>query len=212
MKRKQATHHTSIDTLSIAAYDRMIRADVTTTDYLSEMVLGDADVSADMLAAAWGHIQEQYLGVVSQRVPMKIKNDLLSRAFSCKINFEAIQHLLKLCKISPDAASIVIPKLAELGYKIDESKPLPTELDRMRKQSLGLVTKYNELLFEINQQSKGQAQKKDYTLTDVALSIEMYYGNGMRIDTETTPCRKWLAIEDRYLADINALKKNAKTE
>jgi len=152
--------------------------------------LPNVDVAS--LLPVWNELQFDIMDLHTELHPKnQIIFDKLFRIQSC------------LFLLSLDNNEKTTKELVELGYKINKDRDFSSELDRIKRVSRGIITKYSIMEGELSELTK---TGKKVDIVAVKQSIEEYYNMSTPIDMHTYSMKEW--IHKQYGAINKTAKQN----
>ena len=146
----------------------------------------------DDLSKIWKAIYEEYAELTDDRSTL-IYYELIGDIMYYQTRYKAVSMLLSIMVNSPMTEEILdlyIAKLKEWRYKIDKTKPLGKELEKMLIQLKQSENKIRILEAELEVLKKKNNDGKSLTLTEQQVKLEQALGRN-EIDIRKVSVVKW---------------------
>ncbi|AKG94199.1 hypothetical protein AVT43_gp25 [Polaribacter phage P12002L] len=159
----------------------------------------------------WDKIYQEYLNLIGDNTTLiyyELVNDLLYLETRYSVASSLLQQIA-LGGMTKDMLRAYILELRNWKYKIDDKKPLHSELERMVRQLRGSENKIRIKKEEKKALEKGSTNEK-MTLIEQQVKLEQALSRN-EIDTKKTVASKWITmIKEVKLINEKRQKKNGK--
>ncbi|AKG94281.1 hypothetical protein AVT42_gp25 [Polaribacter phage P12002S] len=159
----------------------------------------------------WDKIYQEYLNLIGDNTTLiyyELVNDLLYLETRYSVASSLLQQIA-LGGMSKEMTRAYVLELRNWKYKIDDKKPLQSELERMVRQLRGSENKIRIKKEEKKALEEGSTNEK-MTLIEQQVKLEQALSRN-EIDTKKTVASKWITmIKEVKLINEQRQKKNGK--